>query len=256
MPPDELMFTAKDAFALSPKDSLIFHGTVELCRRLGVWRYPVPTSGDFETMTRRDLIYWLYKSQYPLVHAEKGSDLESFFREQQRFEWSLPQGFAVQTELRLASAGDLMDHPYLANSSGLYDAIEDDLFGADISTANLECVIAPDVQAFAIKTTEAPPLAYRVGGFDMVKGPAKRSYTFVSTASNHSLDCGEAGVVSTRRALSAAGIAFHGVNEFEDEAEAPSWSVAASGSGCSRTPSGSTRRSRLRASRGWSTAPS
>lgn len=214
------MFTARDAFALPVKDAVIFHGSVALRRALGLWRYPVPTSGDFETMTRRDMIYWLYKSQYPVVHATKGSGLEGFFRAQRRFEWALPAGFEVETELRLASAGDLMDHPYLAGSGGaLYAAIEDLLFGADISTANLECVVTPDVQAFTIKTTEAPPLAYRPGGFEVVKGSSSRGYTFVSTASNHSLDCGEAGVVSTRRALTEAGIAFHGVNESEDEAE-------------------------------------
>lgn len=217
---EELMYTARDAFSLSPKDSLIFHGTVALCRLLGIWRYPVPTSGDFETMTRRDMIYWLYKAQYPLIHATKGSGLEEFFRAQRKVEWSLPAGFHAEAELSLASTGDLMDHPYLARSRGtLYCEIEDLLFGADISTANLECVVAPDVHPLSINTNEAVPLAYRPGGFEVVVGTESRKYTFVSVASNHSLDYGEIGASSTRQALSRAGIAFHGLNESESESD-------------------------------------
>jgi hypothetical protein len=84
------------------------------------------------------MIYWLYKAQYPLIHATKGSGLEEFFRAQRKVEWSLPAGFHAEAELSLASTGDLMDHPYLARSRGtLYCEIEDLLFGADISTANL-----------------------------------------------------------------------------------------------------------------------
>lgn len=217
---DELMFTARDAFVLSGREALLFHGTVELCRRLRLWEYPVATSGDFETMTRRDMIYWLYKAQYPVRHAVRGSGLEEVFRAQSDWAWSPPAGFQVDTEVTLACAGDLMDHPYLARSGGvLYAGIEDRLFDADISTANLECVIAPEVRAFSIKTSEAPPLAYRPGGFDVVKGSSRRNYTFVSTASNHSLDCGEDGVVATRASLRDAGIAFHGVNEVAEDAD-------------------------------------
>jgi poly-gamma-glutamate synthesis protein (capsule biosynthesis protein) len=217
---DDLMFTAKDAFALSPEDAILFHGTVEVRRQLGLWRYPLPTSGDFETMTLRDKIYWLYKAQYPVMHAVRGSGLEEFFAAQTGLDGSLPPGFEAESELSLSCAGDLMDHPYLAGSGGaLYAGIEDLLFGADVSTANLECLVTPDVQAFTIRPTEAPPLAYRPGGFDVVKGTAARCYMFVSAASNHSLDCGEAGVVATRRALAVAGIDFHGINEHEEEAD-------------------------------------
>jgi poly-gamma-glutamate capsule biosynthesis protein CapA/YwtB (metallophosphatase superfamily) len=214
-----LPHTARDAFVLSPSEWLRFHGRIQLQRLTGRWRYPIPTSGDFETMTREDIVYWLYKAQYPVRRAVEGSGLEAFFATQGSFRWSPPEGFRPSGSLRLSAAGDLMDHAYLGRSRDtLYAEVADTIFGADVCTANLECVVHRGSREYVIRTTEAPPLVYGPGSFEAVRGHEDARYTFVSTACNHSLDCGEAGVVQTRRALAEEGIAHHGTNESEPEA--------------------------------------
>ncbi|MGK5083231.1 CapA family protein [Bdellovibrionota bacterium FG-1] len=217
----KLLFTAKDAVKLSPKDWLIFNSLIAFYRVTGLWRFPIPASGDIETMTRRDALYWLYKARYPITRATQDSGLESFFEKQASFRWALPDGFTPLEDLRLSSVGDLMDHPYLPNSADcLYGGVEDTVFDADVSMANLECVVFPEATgAFEITTKAAPPLYYKLENFNAAKGTQGRQYSFMATAGNHSMDCGEAGVASTVRALRAAGIAFHGMNETVEDAD-------------------------------------
>ena len=218
-----LPWTARDIFALSLRNLLAFEGSIAFHRLTQQWRYPVPTSGDLETMTRRDIIYWLYKAQFPVERAVRGSGLEALFDEQAKIHWELPAGFEVQAQLRMSAAGDLMDHTFLAESGGaLYEAVADLVLGADVSMANLECVVYPKGTAsftmdFTQGKSEPPPLYYGRSAFHAAKGHEGRCYSFLSAASNHSLDCGEEGVHSTIRELRAAGIAFHGLNESEED---------------------------------------
>jgi poly-gamma-glutamate capsule biosynthesis protein CapA/YwtB (metallophosphatase superfamily) len=217
-----LLWTAKDIFKLSPKEWLIYNGMIAFYRLTGLWRYPIPASGDRETMRRIDVIYWLYKAQFPVERATKNSGLEAFFKKQALFRWALPHGFKPTSTLQLSSVGDLMDHPYLPNSAdALYDEVSELIFGADISMANLECVIYPQASAsFTIRPGVSPPLHYKSASFSAIKGFCGRNYSFMATACNHSLDCGEEGVASTINTLRAEGIAFNGVNESEQDARA------------------------------------
>jgi len=215
-----LPWTAKDVFALAPKEWAIFNGAIAFARATGLWRYPIETSGDLETMTEKDKIYWLYKARFPTRKAVRGSGLEDFFRGHEAFRWELPPGFVSSGELTVSAVGDLMDHPFLPNSSDyLYEDVADEIFGADLSMANLECVVHSEgTGSFTIRSTEAPPLYYRAANFRAASGTRESRYSFMATACNHSLDCGEAGVASTIRALRAEGIAFHGMNEEEQDA--------------------------------------
>jgi hypothetical protein len=216
--------TAKDIFHLSPIDWLIYNAVIWLARLTRCWRYPIPASGDLETMTRKDKIYWLYKAQFPVVRAARKSGLESYFAEHQRACWTLPKGFAPAAELELSAVGDLMDHPYLLNSADvLYEAVGSLLFDADVSMANLECVVYEEqAEDFVISPSRGPSLYYKPGHFAVLKGCSGRSYTFMATACNHSLDCGEAGARSTVRTLRQSGIAFNGLNESSADARTAS----------------------------------
>ncbi len=212
--------TANDIMTLSAKDWLIYNSVITFFKVTGLWRYPVPTCGDYEFMRRMDLIYWLYKAQFPILKAAKNSDLESFFNKQMDYRWALPEGFKSEGELQISAIGDLMDHPYLPHSlNSLYEGVSDLIFGADVSMANLECVVySEDSASFAFSPSESSaPLYYRRENFDAVKGINNRKYTFMTTANNHSLDCGEDGVNSTIRTLRAEGICFGGTNESEQD---------------------------------------
>ena len=217
-----LPWSAKDIFRLSVIDRLLYSSTITFARCTGLWRYPIPCSGDLETMRLRDKIYWLYKAQFPIARASKGAGLERYFENQAAFHWALPEGFRPTTELRLSAVGDLMDHPYLPNSAEmLYESVADKIFGADISMANLECVLSPSTsESFVMSPSEGPPLYYGWDHFKAAKGFRGRNYSFMATACNHSLDCGEGGVRSTIDTLRAEGIAFNGVNETAEAADA------------------------------------
>jgi poly-gamma-glutamate synthesis protein (capsule biosynthesis protein) len=171
-------------------------------------------------MRQLDKIYWLYKAQFPVRRATRGSGLEELFAAEAAKRWTLPEGFDPDVEVDLAAAGDLMDHPYLAHSRGsLYRRVAHELFDADVSMANLECVIAADrVDDFVIRPTDGAALLYRPAHFEAVQGHEGVCFSLLSTANNHSLDDGEAGVERTAEALRAAGIAYHGTNRTEADA--------------------------------------
>jgi poly-gamma-glutamate capsule biosynthesis protein CapA/YwtB (metallophosphatase superfamily) len=210
--------TPKDIFPLTGVNRLLYGGLATWLNGSGLGKYPRPTDGDYETMSRMDLMYWVYKAKHPVRRAWRGSGLEAFFDSQSSFRLTQPEGFKPSATLSLSAAGDLMDHPCLADSAGfLYEDVAELLFGADISMANLECVINPDeAGAFAFTATSTPPLCYKPASFHAAKGYSDAKFTFLTTANNHSLDCGEVGVRSTLDTLRAEGIAFNGTNENED----------------------------------------
>lgn len=212
--------TAKDVVRLKPREWLVYNGLIQLCRLTGWWRYPVPASGDLETMTFLDKVYWVYKAVHPIRHPARGSGLDQHFERQKRHNWRLPDGFDANTEISISAAGDLMTHEYLATSGdALYADIADLLFDADVSMANLECTInSQGTERIAINTNSGPPLSLDEVMFQRVKGHRGRKFTFLATACNHSLDFGPDGVDSTIRLLRSEGIAFNGVNASEEDA--------------------------------------
>jgi len=208
-------FTAVDLLSFPEEERARLFRTIAQKRCSGEWDYPIPTSGDFATMTPDDVVYWLHKAEAPVRRAVRDSGLERYF--QLQVPLSLPDGFTSTDQLTLAAAGDLMDHDDLPRSgSTLYPAIASMLFGADICTANLECIVTNDRRTLHIKTSEAPILTFREGSFESAIEHAGRAFTFVSTACNHSLDCGVPGLRSTQDALDARGVAYHGT--YRDEA--------------------------------------
>jgi poly-gamma-glutamate synthesis protein (capsule biosynthesis protein) len=185
-----------------------------------LWKYPIAASGDLETMTLMDKVYWLYKTIFPMKRARRGSGLEPFFEFQKTHVWSLPAGFQGRDELTLSAVGDLMPHSYLLNSStSLYSDVSDLLFGADVSMANLEAVLYNKAAGeFSFSPRSGPPLYYNFETFDVVKGSNGKKYSFMATACNHSLDFGREGVGSTIQKLKDEHIQFNGVNELESDA--------------------------------------
>jgi len=210
----------RDVFRLGPHEALAIDVVATFFKCTGRWRYPARASGDLETMRFLDKVYWLHKSGRPIRRAARGSGLEAFFRDQDAEALSLPERFDVECELSVSAVGDLMSHPYLARSDGsLYQDVAELIFGADIAMANLECVVCPAPDSpMEFTMTSGPALVLAEEPFRVVTGFGTRKYGFVAAACNHSLDFGEEGVASTIHALRARGIAFHGINESEEDA--------------------------------------
>ena len=207
--------TARDVIKLPPHEALLYRGLTAFFERTGLWRFPSDRSGDLETMRLLDKVYWFYKAACPVERAVRGSGLEELFERPRAFAWTPPDDFAVTTSLRLSAAGDLMGHAYLARSADtLYRDVEGQLFGADLSMANLEGVVLDGPVELRIAMREGPPLVLARDAFEAVAG----HWDFLAAASNHSLDFGEQGVASTIAALRARGVAFHGINEREEDA--------------------------------------
>lgn len=213
--------TAKDVFKFGFKDWTFYNGLITFYRLTGLWKYPIKASGDLETMSTLDKVYWLYKTTHPITRAWRNSGLESFFDEQKKHQWKLPDELKVNNELSLSAVGDLMNHPFLANSrESLYQQVAETIFAADLSMANLECLIYSNASGtLAFSTRSGPPLYYNSECFNIVKGDGKRKYTFLATACNHSLDFGIEGVLSTIQTLREENIFFHGTNDREESVE-------------------------------------
>ncbi|MGE4233467.1 MAG: CapA family protein [Bacteriovoracia bacterium] len=219
MKTSKLPYDATDVIKLPFGQKILYHFLILFFRSTGLWRYPVKASGDLETMKLLDKVYWIYKAAHPIVRAEKYSGLESFFEKQQSHQWKLPPGFTPKEVLSLSAAGDLMDHPYLKDSADvLYKGVAEQIFGKDISMANLECVIySRPTEDFVLDTNSGPQFCYSSDHLRTATKHLDRSYTFLAAASNHSLDFEEEGIKSTIQALHEKGIAFNGLNQSEPE---------------------------------------
>jgi poly-gamma-glutamate capsule biosynthesis protein CapA/YwtB (metallophosphatase superfamily) len=217
---DGLPRLPREISALPVHEGVFYDALISFFEVSGLWRKPAPRSGDFEEMRLLDKVYWFYKSKNPIRQAVDGSGLETFFANRGPFTWTQPAAFAVTGSLRLTSVGDLMSHPFLAGSKeSLYRSVADSVFGADISMGNLECVVRATAQDLKIDVRAGPQLVLDHEAFRAVTSHRSGQYDFLAAACNHSLDFGVDGVTSTIAALRDQGIAFHGVNEHEDDAD-------------------------------------
>jgi hypothetical protein len=209
----------REACRFRVRDALVYDGLCALFEFAGLWRYPARASGDLADMGFLDKLYWMYKSSRPVRHAVRGSGLEAFF-ERQEPPASLAAGFRIESELQVSAVGDLMNHPYVATSKQtLYPDVANSIFRADVAMANLEGVAVAQPVGLEIDMTSGPKLAIEPEALQVLLGGPTRRYDFVATACNHSLDFAETGIASTIAALRANGIAFHGINEREADAE-------------------------------------
>jgi len=214
--------TPIDVFSLRPQEAAFYGLVIGFQRVTGGWLRGADAVGDVEKMTVMDKAYWLYKARHPVRLARAGSGLEVHFSKQKDHGWRLPAGFTPHDALTMSCTGDLMNHPYLPGSQGaLYDSVADVVLGADLATANLECVVLPGASgSLRFTSNSGPPLFYGNGELDIVSRHGGRQFAFMSAACNHSLDFGVAGVDSTIRSLRERGIGFHGITAPKDEPSA------------------------------------
>ncbi len=189
-------------------------GVTLTARALGLWRRPICSDGCFEHMSLYDKIRYVHKAQHPATLAERGSGLERYFRDNRAQPPGLPEGFTPDARLTLSAVGDLIPHPLLpASGEALYGEIAPLLFGADVSCANLEAMLADgEVQGLTFRRDEAPPLVARRPELDVLTGPGARRFTVLTTACNHSLDLGLPALVRTLDYLQERGIRQVGSN--------------------------------------------
>lgn len=164
------------------------------------FKYSQESEGNAEFMSFGEKLWWGYKYFYnPVEEAEKGKNIEEYFSRQE-FDFRVPQEFLETSRLCLTAGGDILasHHIRTDNTSKLWDEAEDFLFDSDICCANLETPVVPSVSASFVPKNilKAPALNNTPEVFDLFyKGG--RGINFFSTANNHCLDMGEAGLQET-----------------------------------------------------------
>jgi poly-gamma-glutamate synthesis protein (capsule biosynthesis protein) len=181
---------------------------------LELWKYPRNRDPDkifskgFQNIF--DKMYRDYKMVKPIIKPEKNSKLKEYFEEKNRQinKPLLPKGFQRKTSVKFSAVGDLMNAKNLENSKEkFYDKIEDYIFNADISIANLESSLTRskvENKGFKINAS--------LDQFNVIKGHKNKHYTIFCTANNHILDNGIEGFATTHYRLEKEGFLYVGTN--------------------------------------------
>ena len=190
----------------------------------GRWDKPVDVKLD--PRNPESLAHWLYKSMNPIIKGMRRPDvdiealLEPYKRT--RFEM-LPEDFSVEAQITMSASGDLMCTPGLDGAKDrLFQSVDELIFGADISYANLESTLTTEEVAPTEFTAESTPkINLTPSQYETVVSHKNRRFDVVHLANNHILDCGEEGIQTTLARLHLDGIAQVGVNPTEDDARRP-----------------------------------
>ncbi len=194
--------------------SILYPPVFKVIDILGFWRYPSDLDPDLGSSRIVNLLYWQYKKIKPIKKPEKGSGLEAYFavKRRQMDLPLLPEGFQGETSAGVSAVGDLMNAKGLENSaSKFYAPVEELIFDADISVANLESTLTSGELSARYQNTRNQNNA-TPEQFDAFKGHKGKQYTVFCTANNHVLDRGMEGFNTTHDRLEAEGFFYVGTN--------------------------------------------
>ena len=194
---------------------------------LGGQDWEQPLEGHHEDprkMTRKQQLYFGYKYYYrAILKGDKGAGLEEYFQSQGAKFQSKDISKSTQ-KLTLSSGGDLM--PYFCITSTQCQKIWQDsgdfFFNADLVVGNLETPLHPKKPASYVPEVMLSNMYFNANGdmFGVFSGFGKyKGFDVLSTANNHSLDQGEAGVLETLQFLDAQNITHVGTARSLDECD-------------------------------------
>lgn len=198
------------------------------CRLYGLrhrqaFRGSRPLEGNAAHMDADEKYWWGYKYLCgPVEEEEPGSGLEAYFRGQD-LDFAPRDGFAEASGMTLCVGGDILAHAGLnpGTTASLWDDVRGFYFSGDLAYANLESPVAP-----SIPPTYLPKSILEQGGMNNTPGMFDRvveggeGIDFFSTANNHCLDQGEAGLRETLDFLDARGYPHVGTARSADERDA------------------------------------
>ncbi|HRW24721.1 MAG TPA: CapA family protein [Spirochaetia bacterium] len=182
-----------------------------------------PLEGNAAHMDADEKYWWGYKYLCgPIEEEEPGSGLEAYFGGQD-LDFSPRDGFVEAVGMTLCAGGDILAHAGLnpGTTARLWDDVRGFYFSGDLAYANLESPVAPSMPASYL-----PPSIMARGGMNntpemvgrVVDGGA--GVGFFSTANNHCLDQGEAGLLETLDFLDGRGYPHVGTARSEAERDA------------------------------------
>jgi len=182
------------------------------------FHYPQPETGVYDISNSPfEKIKWVYRYWFnQLEVAEKGSGLEKHFASQDLnvlnelptdSEGKVP----VFRSVSISCAGDLLAVDVLTpkNTPHLFDAITDFYSTADIVSANLESTVDKD-RPIGRTQEKGQPAKMNTSQAMFDKFCDKAKLDFFSTATNHAMDWGEQGILSTLNVLKKSGTQYSG----------------------------------------------
>jgi len=182
-----------------------------------------PLEGNAAYMDADEKYWWGYKYLCgPIEEEEPGSGLEAYFRGQD-LDFAPRDGFAETSGMTLCAGGDILAHAGLnpGTTASLWDDVRGFYFSGDLAYANLESPVAP-----SIPPAYLPKSILEHGGMNNTPGMIDRvvdgggGIDFFSTANNHCLDQGEAGLRETLDFLDARGYPHVGTARSAGERDA------------------------------------
>jgi poly-gamma-glutamate synthesis protein (capsule biosynthesis protein) len=176
--------------------------------------YPLPTESDYAHASFPSWhIYYFHKYLHPITRAARGSGLEEYFQNLP----ALPESSQL-TDVRkisITAMGDLWSQNDVTEeqSKFLWDEVGHQVFGGDISMANLE---------FVIQTSDEPKskmvhCVSEKGGRPMTGDDRFGRFSFMSLGNNHINDASLQGMNDTRRFMDRMGIAHAGASHADPE---------------------------------------
>jgi poly-gamma-glutamate synthesis protein (capsule biosynthesis protein) len=184
------------------------------------WSGARPLEGNAGHMGADEKYWWGYKYYFgPIEDEEPGSGLERFFHDQD-LDLDPRDGFVEETGMTFCAGGDILAHPGLnpGTTRNIWDDVRDFYFSGDIAYANLETPVASSLPPSYIPKSilVASAMNNTPGMFDrLVDGG--RGINLFSTANNHCLDQGEAGLRETLDFLDAKGYPHVGTARSPEE---------------------------------------
>ena len=187
------------------------------------WSGARPLEGNAGHMDADEKYWWGYKYYCgPIEDEEPGSGLERYFHDQD-LDLSPRDGFAEEARMTLSAGGDILAHSGLnAETTGaLWDDVRDFYFSGDVAYANLETPVAPSMPPSYIPKSILVSSALNNSPemFDRIVDDGK-GINFFSTANNHCLDQGEAGLRETLDFLDKRGYLHVGTARSPEERDA------------------------------------
>jgi Bacterial capsule synthesis protein PGA_cap len=193
------------------------------------WHRPPPYfHEDPRLFTKSDLLFFAYKYYFrPTLESDEKEVVEHFFEVNPPVFTSKDH---MTNEVTLTAAGDLMPYEWIQKRfcPHLWDDIADDFFSSDLTFANLEtpldiskpAVFVPEVMLSDMNFNADEEMFELFQGQETKgkrQGAGNRGFDILSTANNHSLDMGEAGILKTIEYLEDKKIAFTGTARTKEE---------------------------------------
>lgn len=179
--------------------------------------------GNAAYMDRAEGLWWAYKFYWgPIEEPEPESGLAAHFSGQD-LSFPEPEGFEETASMTLAAGGDILVSPDLRpeTTTALWDDVGDFYFGSDLACANLETPVSPSSPPGFLPASIVGPMALNSTPqmLDRITNGGKGISLF-STANNHCLDQGEAGLRETLDVLDGRGLGHVGTARSPEERDA------------------------------------